>query len=154
MAHGEQVLRAGIAHGGQQWITLCLASLGTAYTYRIVLPIDIIEAKRGHLASAQSVDREQHEDGAITHVRRTIRVKPGQQALDLRPGRSRRKILQRIHPRPPNGLRQRRATPSLLNTVTKERAQRIDDVANCDAPPSLLVTPDEVGIDMGGLNLL
>src|SRR4051794_15018456 len=102
-----------------------------------MLPIDIIQTKRGDFALAQTVDREQHQDSAVTHPRWTTRIYGREQPLHLRPREPHRQSFLSINPRPLNGLCKMRPTPALLSTEAKKRAQGVNHVSNGDAYPSL-----------------
>jgi len=64
---------------------LGLTPLGARNAQFIVLPIDIIKAMLRDFALAQTVDREQHQDNAVTHTRWTTRIEPRKKPLYIRP---------------------------------------------------------------------
>ena len=61
--------------------------LGTAYTERFVLPVQIVQSQAANFTGSQAVDNEQHQDGAVALVGRPVAFGGGKKALDVYPGK-------------------------------------------------------------------
>src|ERR1039457_4995630 len=67
--------------------------LGTREDYRLAPPIDVAELQTGDLSGTHTIDREQHQDRAITDGCRLVASSGGQYSLHIIPGWPRRERL-------------------------------------------------------------
>jgi len=84
-ARGIDVACDGFSHRLQKRIHLRLASLQSEYPDYTPAPVDLVEAQRSHLAATHAVNGKEHQDRAITDVRRRISSGMGQKSVDVRP---------------------------------------------------------------------
>jgi len=84
-AHGIDVACDGFSYRLQERIYLRLSSLQSEDLDHTPAPVDLVEAQRPHLATAHAVNGKEHQDRAITDVRRRISSGMGQKSVDVRP---------------------------------------------------------------------
>src|SRR5215469_14180483 len=113
-----------------------------------MFPINIVEPEICHFDRAQTVGREQHQDGAVTHICGTSYIQIGKKPLHIGPQRPRRQFFLRIDSRPPNDFCQTRWPPSCLSAVAEKCSESSHNVANSDTSPSLITPESEVGINI------
>jgi hypothetical protein len=87
-ACGIDVARDRLSHGLQKRIHLRLPSFQPKYAEYTPWPIDLVEAQRSDLATAHSVNGQQHQDCAIADVRWRITYGMRQNSLYVRPCRT------------------------------------------------------------------
>jgi hypothetical protein len=87
-ALGINVSCDGFSHRVQKRIYLRLPALQSEYPDHTPAPVDMVEAQRSHLAATHAVNGKEHQDRAITDVRRRISAGMGQKSVDVRPRRT------------------------------------------------------------------
>src|SRR6516162_1904611 len=113
-----------------------------------MFPINIVEPEICHFDGAQTVSREQHQDGAVTHICGTSYIQIGKKPLHIRPQGPRRQFFLRIDSRPLNDFCQMRWPPSCLSAVAEKCPESSHNVANSDTSPSLTTPESKVGVNI------
>jgi len=118
----------------------------------MTLPVNRLKPELGDFAGTEAVHRKKHQDGTVPYIPWTIGVQAGQQALDLRPCRSRGEAFLRKDPWSLHGICKGRLTPAVLACIAEKSAQRVGHVSDCKPGPSVATTLGQKRIDVPKAN--
>src|ERR1700754_281687 len=80
-----QIKQDGLAHFPHQWILMFPILLGARHDNKFSLPIQILKAQPTNLSTAEAVDSQQHDDGAVANVTWPLLANTCDQLLYLGP---------------------------------------------------------------------
>ncbi|MCP1975593.1 hypothetical protein AB7M56_000140 [Bradyrhizobium elkanii] len=111
-------------------------------------PVHLIKSQRCNLAGTHSIDRQQHQDGAIAHVAWSVCQSVRQHPLHIGPRRRERQRLLLIDPRAADRRGQARVTRPLRCCMAEKYPQRSRVAGYGGARPTLSSCTDEVVVDV------
>jgi len=79
------VARQCFGNRWQQWIDLRLSSLQAKHAKNSSSPVHLIKAQRNHFTTAHSINRQEHQDRAVSYISRLVGLGGSQDALNVGP---------------------------------------------------------------------
>jgi hypothetical protein len=95
-----------------------------------MFPIDILQPKLLDFSGAESINGEEHQNGASADITGSIGIHTSYQAFDVRPRRPHRQRFVRVNSWPLDRFSKTRTAPSLVACKAHERSQGLNVVAD------------------------
>src|SRR5882724_3996417 len=143
-----EVANECVADRTDQRVPLNTTRLGSRHTNALVLPIEVFQAQCSDFATAQTIDRQEHDHGAISNGDSVLAFNACNQSLYLWPIRPAGQALLCVYARRVDRRCESAGGPALRFCIAKEGAQRIGQRRQRSAAPTVLALVDEMLIDV------
>ena len=117
----DKVSNDGLSNRLGERIEISSPGLGTVHAQRFVFPVQVVELQAANLPGTQAVDDQEHQDGPVALLHRTVAVGGSEKALDIGPAQRRAHFLVGIDSLGQDSLSDARCAPAAVFGEADER---------------------------------